>query len=193
MSAAAAMSSSVVASKPRSRNSAIAIRVNRSRVCCRLRSRRPGTAGAGSIFAFDVLGLACLRAITGLPQFSPLANFALSAHLGSRGWNPRTNRAFGDISMTDWNAADIPPLNGGTAVITGATGGLGYETALALAGAGAEVVVTGRNEAKGRQALEKIRSEFPKARITYENLDLTKLASVADFVARFAAAHASLD
>ena len=62
--------------------------------------------------------------------------------------------------MTDWNAADIPPLNGRTAVITGATGGLGYETALALAGAGAKVVVTGRNEAKGRQALQDIRTNF---------------------------------
>src|ERR1700678_4053300 len=95
--------------------------------------------------------------------------------------------------MTDWSTAEIPPLNGRTAVITGATGGLGYETALALAGAGAEVVLTGRHEAKGRHALEKIRNEFPKAGITYENLDLAKLASVADFVARFAAAHATLD
>ena len=40
--AAEAMSSSVVASKPRSKNSATATRVNRSRVCCRLRCRRPG-------------------------------------------------------------------------------------------------------------------------------------------------------
>jgi NAD(P)-dependent dehydrogenase (short-subunit alcohol dehydrogenase family) len=95
--------------------------------------------------------------------------------------------------MTDWNAADIPPLNGRTAVITGATGGLGYETALALAGVGAEVVVTGRNEAKGRQALQDIRNQFPDARIAYENLDLAKLSSVADFAARFAASHGSLD
>jgi NAD(P)-dependent dehydrogenase (short-subunit alcohol dehydrogenase family) len=95
--------------------------------------------------------------------------------------------------MTDWSTADIPPLNGKTAVITGATGGLGYETALALAGAGAEVVLTGRSEAKGGEALRKIRDQFPDARITYENLDLAKLASVADFAARFAAAHVSLD
>jgi NAD(P)-dependent dehydrogenase (short-subunit alcohol dehydrogenase family) len=95
--------------------------------------------------------------------------------------------------MTDWNAADIPPLNGRTAVITGATGGLGYETALALAGVGAEVVVTGRNEAKGRQALQDIHNQFPDARIAYENLDLAKLSSVADFAARFAASHGSLD
>jgi NAD(P)-dependent dehydrogenase (short-subunit alcohol dehydrogenase family) len=95
--------------------------------------------------------------------------------------------------MTDWTTADIPPLNGKTAVITGATGGLGYETALALAGAGASVVLTGRNEAKGRHALQTIRSQFPKAEIAYENLDLANLASVADFATRYAAAHASLD
>jgi NAD(P)-dependent dehydrogenase (short-subunit alcohol dehydrogenase family) len=101
--------------------------------------------------------------------------------------------SLGDISMTGWSTADIPSLNGKTAVITGATGGLGYETALALAGAGAAVVLTGRNEAKGLHALQAIRSQFPNAGIVYENLDLANLASVADFSKRFAAAHASLD
>jgi NAD(P)-dependent dehydrogenase (short-subunit alcohol dehydrogenase family) len=105
----------------------------------------------------------------------------------------RLYSSLGDISMTGWSTADIPSLNGKTAVITGATGGLGYETALALAGAGAAVVLTGRNEAKGLHALQAIRSQFPNARIVYENLDLANLASVADFSKRFAAAHASLD
>ncbi len=95
--------------------------------------------------------------------------------------------------MTGWTTADIPSQNGRTAVITGATGGLGYETALALAGAGANVVLTGRNDAKGRHAIEQIRGRFPNARISYEMLDLANLASVADFAARFTAAHASLD
>lgn len=95
--------------------------------------------------------------------------------------------------MTDWTIADIPPQNGRTAVITGATGGLGLETALALAGAGATVVLTGRNDAKGRQAIEKIRGQFPNAPISYETLDLANLVSVADFATRFATAHASLD
>ena len=40
----------------------------------------------------------------------------------------------------------IPSQLGRSAVITGATGGLGYETALALAGVGAEVILTGRDE-----------------------------------------------
>jgi NAD(P)-dependent dehydrogenase (short-subunit alcohol dehydrogenase family) len=95
--------------------------------------------------------------------------------------------------MTDWSTADIPPLNGKIAVITGATGGLGYETALALAGAGAVVVLTGRNEAKGRDAIQRIRGEIPNTNVSYEALDLASLASVADFARRFAAAHASLD
>jgi NAD(P)-dependent dehydrogenase (short-subunit alcohol dehydrogenase family) len=101
--------------------------------------------------------------------------------------------SLGDISMTGWSTADIPSLNGKTAVITGATGGLGYETALALAGAGAAVVLTGRSEAKGRIAIDRIRAQFPDANISYETLDLADLASVADFSKRFAATHASLD
>ena len=95
--------------------------------------------------------------------------------------------------MTDWSTADIPPLNGKTAVITGATGGLGYETALALAGAGANVVLTGRNEAKGRDALQAIRRQFPNAAIAYDTIDLANLASVAEFASRYTAAHTSLD
>src|SRR6202790_4137050 len=104
-----------------------------------------------------------------------------------------TDSNLGDISMTGWSTADIPPLNGKTAVITGATGGLGYETALALAGAGAAVVLTGRDDVKGRNAIQRIRGELPNTKVSYETLDLANLASVADFANRFAAAHASLD
>jgi NAD(P)-dependent dehydrogenase (short-subunit alcohol dehydrogenase family) len=95
--------------------------------------------------------------------------------------------------MTDWTTANIPSLEGRTAVITGATGGLGYETAQALAGAGATVVVTGRSDSRGRDALQRIRGKFPDARISYETLDLASLASIQDFAARCAAAHASVD
>ena len=43
-----------------------------------------------------------------------------------------------------WTERDIPDLTGRTAVVTGANGGLGLQTALALAGAGAHVVLAGR-------------------------------------------------
>ncbi len=80
--------------------------------------------------------------------------------------------------------AEIPSQLGKTAVVTGATGGLGYETALALAKAGAEVILTGRDDRKGQSALEKISREVAGARIRYEHLDLASLASIADFAQR---------
>lgn len=95
--------------------------------------------------------------------------------------------------MANWTTADIPDQTGRLAVITGATGGLGLETALALAGAGADVVLTGRNEQKGRSALETIRKRYPGASIRYMTLDLANLASVREFAEQFASVHASLD
>ncbi len=95
--------------------------------------------------------------------------------------------------MTAWNIQDIPSQVGKRVIITGATGGLGFETALALAGAGAEVILTGRNTAKGQVALDKIRDQYPTANIRYENLDLASLASITDFVNRFSHEFDSLD
>jgi NAD(P)-dependent dehydrogenase (short-subunit alcohol dehydrogenase family) len=95
--------------------------------------------------------------------------------------------------MANWSIADIPTQSGKLAVVTGSTGGLGFQTALVLAQTGAEVVLTGRNDAKGHAAIAKIQSRFPAAKISYETLDLASLASVAAFAQRFAAAHSSLD
>jgi len=95
--------------------------------------------------------------------------------------------------MKHWTIRAIPPQQGRLVVITGATNGLGYETALALAGAGAEVVLTGRNAAKGEAALAKIRVAHPRATIRYADLDLASLASVKAFADRFSGEHGALD
>jgi NAD(P)-dependent dehydrogenase (short-subunit alcohol dehydrogenase family) len=92
-----------------------------------------------------------------------------------------------------WTALDIPWQQGRLAVITGATGGLGYQTALALAGAGAQVVLTGRNPVKGAAALKKIRAAYPGAAARYETLDLGSLSSIQDFATRFLRRHDALD
>ena len=83
--------------------------------------------------------------------------------------------------------AEIPSQLGRSAVVTGATGGLGYEAALALARAGAEVVLTGRDARKGQAAVEKIGREALGARVGFEPLDLANLASIADFAERMQA------
>ena len=95
--------------------------------------------------------------------------------------------------MKTWTAADIPSQRGKLAVVTGATGGLGYETALALAGAGAEVLVTGRNVEKGRVAMERIKRAVPSAKARFEMLDLASLASVRAFAAQMIARRQPLD
>ncbi len=92
-----------------------------------------------------------------------------------------------------FSLADLTSQSGKLAVITGATGGIGYETALALAGAGATVILTGRNDRKGADALARIRAAHPRADISYEALDLGTLASVAAFADRFVASGRRLD
>ena len=89
--------------------------------------------------------------------------------------------------------ANIPSQLGRTAVVTGGTGGLGYETARALAEAGSEVILTGRDDRKGVQAIESISREVTGARVRYEQLDLASLASVADFAERMRSTRQSLD
>jgi len=80
-----------------------------------------------------------------------------------------------------------------TAVVTGATGGLGYATAVGLARTGARVVLAGRNPAKGEAALARLRREAGTATASFEPLDLASLASVADFAERMLAAHPAID
>ena len=63
-----------------------------------------------------------------------------------------------------WTAADIPDLNGKVAVVTGANSGLGLETAKALAGAGAHVVMAARNQKKAVTARSEILAIDPDAR-----------------------------
>ncbi len=79
---------------------------------------------------------------------------------------------------------DIPSQLGKTAIVTGATGGLGYETALALARASADVILTGRDGQKGQSAIEKIGREVTGAKIAFESLDLANLASIVAFAER---------
>lgn len=92
-----------------------------------------------------------------------------------------------------WSRVDIPSQRGRLAIVTGATGGLGYETALALAAAGAEVVLAGRNDTRGAKALERLRAAHPDARVRFEQLDLASLASVAAFADKLLAAGRGVD
>ena len=86
----------------------------------------------------------------------------------------------------DWNVQNIPPQHGQRVVVTG-VGGLGFETALALAAAGAEVILAGRNALKGAEAVRQVVRRLPQARVRCELLDLASLASVYSFADRLRA------
>jgi NAD(P)-dependent dehydrogenase (short-subunit alcohol dehydrogenase family) len=97
-----------------------------------------------------------------------------------------------DTVMAPWTIADIPSQSGRSAVVTG-TGGLGLETALALARADAEVILAGRSPNKGAASIDRVRAQVPGANIRFIELDLASLASVAAFARRMAEEHGSLD
>ncbi|BBZ49683.1 SDR family NAD(P)-dependent oxidoreductase [Mycobacterium heidelbergense] len=80
--------------------------------------------------------------------------------------------------MAKWTTANIPDQTGRVTVITGANTGLGYETALALAGHGAHVVLAVRNLDKGKDAAARIAATSPKGEVTLQELDLTSLESI---------------
>lgn len=85
------------------------------------------------------------------------------------------------MSSRQWTTADIPDQTGRTVVVTGANSGLGIETARALAGRGAHVIMTSRSQEKGRKAADEIRADHPRANLEVRTLDLENLDSVAEF------------
>lgn len=92
-----------------------------------------------------------------------------------------------------WTLDDAPRLDGRRAVVTGSSGGLGFETALGLARRGASVVLAARNPAKAEGALGRIRAAVPGADLRFSDLDLADLSSVGRFAGAIAGDGSPLD
>ncbi len=78
-----------------------------------------------------------------------------------------------------WTTADIPDQSGRVALVTGANGGLGFETTRALAAKGAHVIMASRNQDKAIAAEASLRAEQPSVSLEIRSLDLASLRSVA--------------
>ena len=91
-----------------------------------------------------------------------------------------------------WTTKDIPAQAGKTAIVTGANTGIGYETALALYKAGANVILACREREKATQAIAKMETEKGSGSLEIGVLDLASLESVRAFAAAFMAQHQQL-
>lgn len=92
-----------------------------------------------------------------------------------------------------WSEADIPAQAGRTAVVTGATSGIGFQTARALAAQGAAVVLACRDTGRGKEAADRITALSPAATVSVVRLDLASLASVREAATEIRAGHDRID
>lgn len=76
-------------------------------------------------------------------------------------------------------------MTGKSVLVTGATSGLGLAAARSLAALGATVHLLGRDEARGRAAVEAIAHDFPSAELVLHRLDVSLLADVRRFTEGF--------
>ncbi len=95
--------------------------------------------------------------------------------------------------MSAWTTSSIPDQSGKLAVITGATGGLGLETALILVKTGADVILVGRNSVKGRVAEALIRQKYKNGNVRFELADMASLTSIRNFADRMLATGRPID
>jgi NAD(P)-dependent dehydrogenase (short-subunit alcohol dehydrogenase family) len=95
--------------------------------------------------------------------------------------------------MNDHHLAVLGDLSGKTAVITGANNGIGWQTASALAGAGATVVLAGRNRPALDAAEERIRLITPTASLDSAVLDLADQFAIHTFATELADRYSTID
>lgn len=76
-------------------------------------------------------------------------------------------------------------LQGQRAIVTGGASGIGVETARALAGAGADVVLAVRDVAAGERVAEEINASSPGAQVSAQSLDLAVRDSIGEFIERW--------
>jgi NAD(P)-dependent dehydrogenase (short-subunit alcohol dehydrogenase family) len=92
-----------------------------------------------------------------------------------------------------WTKKNMPDLQGKRAIVTGANAGVGYETALALYEAGANVVLACRSMENAQGAIDKMEKPGSGGSLEGLVLDLSSLESTASAAKIFISKHSSLD
>ncbi len=95
------------------------------------------------------------------------------------------------LLAAETNATALPSLAGKTVLVTGSTDGLGRAVALKLAGAGAHVIVHGRNRERGAAVVKEI-DALNKGGAMFYAADFASLAAVREFAAAILKDHRQL-
>lgn len=92
-----------------------------------------------------------------------------------------------------WTKNNIPNQKGKTIIVTGANAGIGFETALALYEAGANVILACRNLKNAEDTLFRLQELHKKGTLEIGVLDLSDLESIKQFADTFLQKHKQLD
>ena len=98
-----------------------------------------------------------------------------------------------DAETTTDHILDGLDLTGRRFVVTGASSGLGEESARALAAAGATITMLARNPEKNEAAAARVREAVPAADLELDIVDLADLSSIRSFAAGYLADHDAID
>ncbi|XP_028250042.1 dehydrogenase/reductase SDR family member on chromosome X-like isoform X2 [Parambassis ranga] len=79
----------------------------------------------------------------------------------------------------------MPRQDGKVAIVTGGGRGIGYEVVRHMARLGAHVIIGGRDEQEGLDAVRRICEEYKEAKVEFKKLDLASLQSVRQFAKSF--------
>ncbi|XP_073042213.1 short-chain dehydrogenase TIC 32 A, chloroplastic [Primulina eburnea] len=79
-----------------------------------------------------------------------------------------------------------------TAIVTGATSGIGAETARVLAKKGVKIIIPARNLRKAEIVKENIRKENPESEVTIMEIDLSSFSSIQTFCSDFLSSRSPL-
>lgn len=92
-----------------------------------------------------------------------------------------TNTAYDSNTTADEVVAG-KNLENRVVIVTGANTGIGFETARALASAGARVIFACRSEHTGQKAVQAVRTQYPECSAEFVALDLSSANSIQTFV-----------